>query len=163
MVPYPGVNCLKTIPFIAAHTYIAHIWQYPPGPYQLVVPSWTTFIAYTVGKFFLLIGASWFSRSLRLRGSFFVLFQLFGGWEGERTWALIWVSVGVGRKWGGNGRLFEAGRLLTFSALKMGGYSRWALIRINTVFYCVLEISMYTYILCNFYISLSDYFVLTGH
>ena len=163
MIPYSRVNCLKTIPFIAAHTYIAHIWQYPPGPYQLVVPSWTTFIAYTVGKFFLLIGASWFSRSLRLRGSFFVLFQLFGGWEGERTWALIWVSVGVGRKWGGNGRLFEAGRLLTFSALKMGGYSRWALIRINTVFYCVLEISMYTYILCNFYISLSDYFVLTGH
>ena len=71
--------------------------------------------------------------------------------------------MGVGRKWGGNGRLFEAGRLLTFSALKMGGYSRWVLIRINTVFYCVLEISMYTYILCNFYIFLSDYFVLTGH
>jgi len=22
---------LKTIPFTAAHTYIAHIWQYPPG------------------------------------------------------------------------------------------------------------------------------------
>ena len=39
--------------------------------------------------------------------------------------------------WGG--RLFEAGRLLTFSAFKMGAYSRWALIRgwalirINTV------------------------------
>ena len=38
------------------------------------------------------------------------------------------------------GRLFEAGRLLTFSAFKMGAYSRWALIqgwaliRINTVF-----------------------------
>ena len=37
-------------------------------------------------------------------------------------------------------RLFEAGRLLTFSALRMGAYSRWALIRgsalirINTVF-----------------------------
>ena len=37
------------------------------------------------------------------------------------------------------GRLFEAGRLLTFSALRMGAYSRWALIRgwalirINTV------------------------------
>ena len=24
-------NCLKTIPFTAAHNYIAHIWQYPPG------------------------------------------------------------------------------------------------------------------------------------
>ena len=40
---------------------------------------------------------------------------------------------------GGGGRLFEAGRLLTFSAFKMGAYSRWALIRgwalirINTV------------------------------
>ena len=31
-IPYPRVNCLKTIPFTAAHTYIAHIWQYPsPG------------------------------------------------------------------------------------------------------------------------------------
>ena len=29
-IPYPRVNCLKTIPFTAAHTYIAHIWQYPP-------------------------------------------------------------------------------------------------------------------------------------
>ena len=40
---------------------------------------------------------------------------------------------------GGGGRLFEAGRLLTFSAFTMGAYSRWALIRgwalirINTV------------------------------
>ena len=47
--------------------------------------------------------------------------------------------MGVGGKWGG--RLFEAGRLLTFSAFRMGAYSRWALIRgwalirINTVIY----------------------------
>ena len=34
---------------------------------------------------------------------------------------------------GGAGRLFEAGRLLTFSTFRMGAYSRWALIRINTV------------------------------
>ena len=40
---------------------------------------------------------------------------------------------------GRGGRLFEAGRLLTFSAFRMGAYSRWALvrgwalIRINTV------------------------------
>ena len=40
---------------------------------------------------------------------------------------------------GRGGRLFEAGRLLTFSSLRMGAYSRWALIRgwavirINTV------------------------------
>ena len=49
--------------------------------------------------------------------------------------------MGVGGKWGG--RLFEAGRLLTFSAFRMGAYSRWALIRgwalirINTVCYFV--------------------------
>ena len=41
---------------------------------------------------------------------------------------------------GGGGRLFEAGRLLTFSAFRMDRFSRWALIRgwalirINTVF-----------------------------
>ena len=29
-IPYPRVNCLKTIPYTAAHTYLAHIWQYPP-------------------------------------------------------------------------------------------------------------------------------------
>ena len=46
---------------------------------------------------------------------------------------------GSGRGWGRGGRLFEAGRLLTFSAFRMGAYSRWALIRgwalirINTV------------------------------
>ena len=50
-------------------------------------------------------------------------------------WALIWVWLGGG----GGGRLFEAGRLSTFSAFRMGAYSRWALIRgwalirINTV------------------------------
>ena len=43
----------------------------------------------------------------------------------------------IGRRRGG--RLFEGGRLLTFSAFRMGAYSRWAvirdwaLIRINTV------------------------------
>ena len=31
-IPYAKVNCLKTIPFTAAHTYIAHIWQYRPRP-----------------------------------------------------------------------------------------------------------------------------------
>ena len=31
-IPYPRVNCLKTIPFTAAHTYIAHMWQCPPRP-----------------------------------------------------------------------------------------------------------------------------------
>ena len=43
----------------------------------------------------------------------------------------------IGRRRGG--RLFEAGRLLTFSAFRVGPYLRWALIRgwaliqINTV------------------------------
>ena len=46
---------------------------------------------------------------------------------------------GTGREVWWGGRLFEAGRLLTFSAFRMGAYSRWALIRgwalirINTV------------------------------
>ena len=46
---------------------------------------------------------------------------------------------GSGREVGLGGSLFEAGRLLTFSAFRMGAYSRWALIRgcalirINTV------------------------------
>ena len=50
-----------------------------------------------------------------------------------------------GRKLGWGRRLFEAGRLLNFSAFRMGAYSRlalirgWALIRINTV---VMFISM---------------------
>ena len=35
---------------------------------------------------------------------------------------------GSGREVGWGGRLFEAGRLLTFSAFSMGAYSRWALI-----------------------------------
>ena len=43
----------------------------------------------------------------------------------EWGWALIWVWLGGG----GGGRLFEAGRLLTFSAFGMDAYSRWALIR----------------------------------
>ena len=53
---------------------------------------------------------------------------------------------GSGREVGWGGRLFEAGRLLTFSAFRMGAYSRWALIRgwvlirINTVY--VLSLSL---------------------
>ena len=45
----------------------------------------------------------------------------------------------MGGRWGGGGRLLEAGCLLNFSAFRMGAYSRWALIRgwalirINTV------------------------------
>ena len=55
--------------------------------------------------------------------------------------------MGVGGKWGG--RLFEAGRLLTFSAFRMGAYSRWALIRgwalirINTVAHEFLRASVF--------------------
>ena len=53
----------------------------------------------------------------------------------------------IGRRRRG-GRLFEVGRLLTFSAFRMGAYSRWALIRvwalirINTVlkFHATVEI-----------------------
>ena len=31
-IPYPRPNCLKTIPFTAAYTYISYIWEYPPHP-----------------------------------------------------------------------------------------------------------------------------------
>ena len=56
---------------------------------------------------------------------------MWGG--GERLFEFDW------EEGGGGGRLFEARRLLTFSAFKMGAYSRWVLIRswerirINTV------------------------------
>ena len=62
----------------------------------------------------------------------------------------LWEGVG----WGGC--LFEAGRLLTFSAFRMGAYSRWALIRgwalnrINAVIhesipaFLILKFYMYT-------------------
>ena len=55
---------------------------------------------------------------------------------------------GSGRKVWWGGRLFEAGRLLPFSAFRMGAYSRWALnrgwalIRINTVFVANLKIAL---------------------
>ena len=67
-------------------------------------------------------------RKLRLQGTYSLNWV---GWG----WVLIWVWLGGG----GGGRLFEVGRLLTFSAFRMGAYSRWALIRgwalirINTV------------------------------
>ena len=31
-IPYPRLNSLKTLPFTAAHTHIAYIWEYPPPP-----------------------------------------------------------------------------------------------------------------------------------
>ena len=40
--------------------------------------------------------------------------------------ALLSLS-GIGREEGWGGLLFEAGRLLTFSAFRMGAYSRWGL------------------------------------
>ena len=73
------------------------------------------------------------SRKLRPRGSLLLEFIHSSGWGGgERLFEFDWEEE-VG------GRLFEAGRLLTFSAIRMGAYSRWALIRgwalirINTV------------------------------
>ena len=54
-----------------------------------------------------------------------------------------------GREWGGGRCLFEAGSLLTFSAFRMGAYSRWALIRgwalirMNTVYPAALEQDCY--------------------
>ena len=52
-IPYPRVNCLKTIPFKVAHTYIAHIWQYlPPGP-QVIETSIRTILC---GRFYFAVG-----------------------------------------------------------------------------------------------------------
>ena len=66
-----------------------------------------------------------------------LIFNFFGRWEREGGvgwgWALIWVWVG------GGGAGVGVGGLLTFSAFRIGAYSRWALIRgwalirINTV------------------------------
>ena len=66
-------------------------------------------------------------RKLRLRRSLLlVLIQIFGGGVG----LVAYLSLsGSGREVGWGGCLFEAGRLLTFSAFRMGAYSRWALIR----------------------------------
>ena len=73
-------------------------------------------------------------RKLRPRGSLLLEFIHSSGWGGgERLFEFDWEEEG-------GGRLFEAGRLLTFSAFRMGAYSMWALIRgwalirINTVF-----------------------------
>ena len=87
-------------------------------------------------------------------------YSIFGGWGGvgrlfEFEWE--WEGSGVG------GRLFEAGRLLTFSAFRMGAYSRWALIRgwalirINTVIkeekYVKTDISSYLPIIQKIFCS----------
>ena len=53
---------------------------------------------------------------------------------------------GSGGEVGWGGCLFEAGRLLTFSAFSMGAYSRWALIRgwaligINSVLFIITAV-----------------------
>ena len=72
-------------------------------------------------------------------------------------WVLIWVWL----EGGGGGRLFKAGHLLTFSAFRMGAYSRcalirgWALIRINTVRVRFAGFS------CNIYITEQSKFEIT--
>ena len=55
---------------------------------------------------------------------------LFLGGNGKGVGTYLSLS-GSGREvgWGGGGCLFEAGHLLTFSAFRMGTYSRWVLIR----------------------------------
>ena len=65
---------------------------------------------------------------------------LVSGKGGGVVGAYLSLSGSERGRWGWGGRLFEAGRLLTFSAFRMGAYLRWvlirglALIRINTVF-----------------------------
>ena len=52
-IPYPRVNCLKTIPFTAANTHIAHIWQYLPRD---CIPLHSEMLARLVLKYFLHLG-----------------------------------------------------------------------------------------------------------
>ena len=64
------------------------------------------------------------SRKLHLRESLLlvlVLIQFLGGGVGVVAYLSL-SGRGVG------GRLFEVGRSLTFSAFRMGAYSRWVLI-----------------------------------
>ena len=72
----------------------------------------------------------------------------------------------IGRRRGG--RLFEAGRLLTFSAFRMGAYSRralisgWALIRINTVTQCCTQfkpLGNKTFCFRNFHIMMQTQYM----
>ena len=65
-------------------------------------------------------------RKLRPRGSLLlVLIHFLEGGVGVVAYLSLSRS---GREVGWGGRLFEAGHLLTFSAFRMGAYSRWALI-----------------------------------
>ena len=65
-------------------------------------------------------------RKLCLWGSLFLVFIHF---LGGRVGVVDYLSLSrSGREVGWGGRLFEAGHLLTFSAFRMGAYSRWALI-----------------------------------
>ena len=73
-------------------------------------------------------------------GSLLLVIILFGGVGNGLSAYLSLSGSGMEVGWGGGGCLFEAGRLLTLSAFRMGAHSRWALIRgwalirINTVF-----------------------------
>ena len=57
-------------------------------------------------------------RRLRPRGSLLLEFIHSSGWGGVSAYLSL-----IGRSRGG--RLFEGGRLLTFSAFRMGAYPRW--------------------------------------
>ena len=54
-----------------------------------------------------------------------------GGGGGRGALIEVWCSKSTLGGW--DGRLFEAGCLLTFSSFRVGAYSRWAYNRINTV------------------------------
>ena len=87
-------------------------------------------------------------------------YSFFLGGSGKGVGAYLSLS-GSGR-WGGVGwgwRLFEAGCLLTFSAFRMGTYSRWALIRgwvlipINMVSFIIPKFSFTSLLLLGHRIS----------
>ena len=58
--------------------------------------------------------------------------SIFWGWEGKCGGvgvSALFSLTGNRRECVGGGRLFEAGRLLPFSAFRTAAYSRWALMR----------------------------------
>ena len=76
-------------------------------------------------------------HKIRKPNSLIVNYSIFGGGgtgEGGGVGIGTYLSLsGRGEVRWGLALQFEAGRLLTFSPLRIGTYSKWALIRINTV------------------------------
>jgi len=60
---YPRPNCLKTIPFTAAHTYlpVGYIWEYPPPGLKLALQN--------VGRNYKMLAKNYDAKSIRKLGA----------------------------------------------------------------------------------------------